>query len=476
MKLGTRGKLYAGFVIIAVLTISAVLLSYNNLISALTNKSVQPTVNEARVLVNPVLDIIKKNYMAVLNKQDLNTVLEIEIKKLGLKLQIVDMNGRIVYDSEDAYILSKNKIVDIETQIQYDSSFQSQNPGLQKISFPIAVNGSQIGNAVFVISSEYFSEQSYSNKAVTVLLPVIMGCSLFLIAMLIYIARVSKGILKPVSDLNKAAGYISKGKLDIRLQYRKSNEIGDFTRAFDMMREELQESLLRQAELEKERKELIASISHDIKTPVASIKAYTEGLLEGMAKDPETSKRYLDVIKRKTDSLVKLVEDLFQHSLQDLGKFRINITEGYSQKLLTGILEPLMLQFGDSKINFIIEKPIPDVLVKADPSRIEQVILNLVQNAAKYTPEGGTITLGAKLEGNFLKVEIRDTGYGISPEELPFVFDRFYRSERFKMMKFEGAGLGLSICKYIVEQHSGSISVSSSLNSGSCFTFTIPKV
>jgi signal transduction histidine kinase len=271
-----------------------------------------------------------------------------------------------------------------------------------------------------------------------------------------------------------ATNEVRKGNYRLNLHCEQGNEIGKLTQSFDMMGKELEQSLLTREKLERERKELVANISHDIKTPIASIKAYSEGLRDGIADHPEMAKKYIDVILEKANSLTKLVNDLLEHSLQDLGNFKINLVECYSQQMLINIITPLQIQLSAQGCNLTIDGEIPDVLIKADIMRLEQVIANIIQNAVKYT-KLGKIIFKAVIEDNCLLISIKDNGMGIPPEEIPFIFERFYRGEHAKNSKVDGSGLGLSICKYIVEQHGGNIFVESAVDKGSTFYFTIPK-
>lgn len=185
---------------------------------------------------------------------------------------------------------------------------------------------------------------------------------------------------------------IFKGNLDIKVPLGNNKDINDLCNAFDMMREELLLSRQRQLKFDTERKELIANLSHDLRTPIASIKAYLIGLQTGIADNSQKVHKYLTVINKKTDSLIKLLDDLYFHSINELGKLNIQKKEIYSREYFKSVLDCINVQFENSSQKFYLEDNIPNVLIKIDPIRIEQVILNLVDNAKKYSRENSSKT------------------------------------------------------------------------------------
>ncbi|MCX8132191.1 MAG: HAMP domain-containing histidine kinase [Clostridia bacterium] len=475
MKINTKAKLYYAFIFIFILLALSLAFTYKLAADAFDSNKEIFRFNEARVLTSGIMSKIESSYSFLGKDNELKKSIEAMLEEIGSKLQVVDTDGIVVFDSEENEANLNGKKIDIKTFVHFDAAFGAENPGNIRFAFPIVIEGKQAANAIFSIPVKSVMSMKRENKAAYILSPVFIGFFCLIVFILLFIIKVSQGIIDPLNSLNRSARQIAVGDLDFSIRYDKDNELGAFTKAFDMMKEELKESLRKQSEYEKARKELIASISHELKTPVASIKAYVEGLQDGIAKDKETTDRYLSVIKNKTDSLTKLIEDLLQHSLKELGKFKMNMEEMYCRQILRKVMEPLKVQFENSPIALTVDEPFPDVLVNMDSSRIEQVIVNLIQNAKKYTPPGGNIRFKAFLEKEYLKITVSDTGYGVSQEELPHIFDKFYRGERFTR-DFEGSGLGLSICRYIVEQHGGEIFVESSINEGSTFTFTIPKV
>lgn len=437
----------------------------------ITQRNNRYTVNDERVQCNKILRYIEKNYESVLDGQGYEDIIG-DLKELQGEIQVIDTAGRIIFDSEDREIQKKNIKVDLRQAVGYDKNFQAENPYHVKLAIPVIINGEQKANAVFSILSDRTKDRG---SVLIITIPVLTG-GIAVITMVIFLGlKIRKDILVPIKELDQAVENIAAGNLEKKIRYNNQSELGNFCSSFEFMRDELKTSLEKQRELEKSRKELVACISHDLRTPIASIKAYVDGLKDGIARDPETVNKYISVIGKKTDDLIKLINDLFQHSQAELGELKIQKRECYSREMLNKILQPLIVEMRDGSQQFHIDLPFPEVLIMADPLRIEQVIVNLIQNARKYTPKDGSIYFLAEIEGQYLKITVRDTGMGISQRDLPFIFEKFYRGDKSRSRDSGGAGLGLSICKYIVEAHGGNISVESRENEGSTFCFTIPK-
>lgn len=298
--------------------------------------------------------------------------------------------------------------------------------------------------------------------------------SLFILGSLLLVRLISRDILVPLKELNIAAEHIMNGNLDYDIQYNKNDEMGRFISIFSLMRDKLKDSLAKQDAYERSRKELIANISHDLRTPLTSIRGYVEGLQGGMVHDKEKYDRYLAVIKDKTNKLEKLIEDLFQFSQLELGKQVTDYKVLDSQKLLESVLSPMETEFKDLPINLLIHRPFPSVAVHVDYHQMIQVFDNIIDNAKKYAETCTEIAIKTIQEGETIRISITDNGLGIPSEDIPNLFERFYRGEKSRSRKFGGIGLGLAICKQIIKEHGGKIGVSSNLGKGTEFWFTLP--
>jgi len=224
--------------------------------------------------------------------------------------------------------------------------------------------------------------------------------------------------------------------------------------------------------LESVRREFVANVSHELRTPLASIRAMVETLEAGAIDDQDMANQFLHRIVGEVDRLAALVDDLLDLGRLESGRVQHRLEPLDPQDLLTRAAERLRPQTERARLNLVIDVPagLPPVL--ADRSRIEQVILNLVHNAIKFTNAGGTITVSAHVDGEMLVIEVVDTGAGIPQEELGRLFERFYKAD--KARRSDGTGLGLAIAKHIVQAHGGTMQVASEVGHGSTFSFTLP--
>lgn len=290
--------------------------------------------------------------------------------------------------------------------------------------------------------SEYTPEESNS---VSYIWGVFGVCSIVIMAVFVYVWF---AILSPFEKLSVFAERIANGDFDLPLKYERTNYFGRFTWAFDCMRREISSARACEKEAIENNKTVIASLSHDIKTPVASIRAYAEGLEAGLDFNPEKRAKYLGVIMRKCDEVAVLTNDMLLHSISDLDKLKMNPTEFE----LCGFIKETVSELS-AHSNIKLDLPGYFISVNADRSRLTQVFENVVSNAAKYAKTDVEITAARTDKG--VEIRFRDYGKGIPDEEVPFIFDKFYRGSR--IGNENGAGLGLYIVKYIVTQSGGEV-------------------
>jgi len=229
--------------------------------------------------------------------------------------------------------------------------------------------------------------------------------------------------------------------------------------------------LTRLKKLERNREEFVANVSHELRTPLSMIKGYVETLLEGAKDNPEVATRFLETINRNADRLKLLIEDLLTISELESGRVRLNLQPVALRGAADKVLGDFKARAGAKEIK--LTNAVPDLPVRADLNRLEQVLGNLVDNAIKFTDQG-SVTIGLAQRGAELALWVRDTGIGIAAESLPAVFQPFHQLEVGLARKHEGSGLGLSICRRLVELMGGSIDVESAPGVGSTFTFTLP--
>ena len=233
--------------------------------------------------------------------------------------------------------------------------------------------------------------------------------------------------------------------------------------------------ITRLKELEKIRQDFVANVSHELRTPLTTIKGYAETLLEGALKE-EVAFQFVQVIKRHTDRLTKIVEDLLMLSKIESKEFRLKMEVISLQDLIDDVIDFVKEPAEKKKIS-ISRNEIPSSLaLEADRNYLEQVLTNLLDNAIKYTPEGGRVTISAiEKDRGEIQFSIEDNGIGIPREDIPRIFERFYRVDKGRSQELGGTGLGLSIVKHLVQAHGGKVWVESQLGKGSTFYFTLPK-
>lgn len=226
--------------------------------------------------------------------------------------------------------------------------------------------------------------------------------------------------------------------------------------------------------LERVRSEFVANVSHELKTPVTAVKGFAETLLSGALYNFRAAEEFVNIIYEEAERLSRLIHDLLELSKIESKGFRLRIEPVELDREITRIVDKLKPQFIKKGLALSTDLPPEPVIVKADRDQIEQVLLNLLDNSLKYTPSGGEVEVSLRREGNEAVVAVRDTGIGIPREDLPRIFERFYRVDKARSRKLGGTGLGLSIVKHIVEAHRGRVWVESELGKGSTFYFSLP--
>lgn len=259
-------------------------------------------------------------------------------------------------------------------------------------------------------------------------------------------------IVRPFEKMEKFAEEIGKGNFDIKVDYEKNNLFGAFTWSFDHMRREIIKARSCERAAIDNNKTVIATLSHDIKTPIASIRAYAEGLEAGLDYNLERRNKYINVIIRKCDEVTKLTNDLFLHSLSDLEMLKINTEEVEISELIKNSLKELIEE--EKKVSIIGN--MPKALLDVDVKRFNQVLENIINNSNKYA-KGSKIEVRAEINKDNYVIKIKDFGEGIKDKDLPFIFNKFYRGEN--ALEKQGSGLGLFIVKYIMNQLNGDVEV-----------------
>lgn len=294
----------------------------------------------------------------------------------------------------------------------------------------------------------------------------------------LFLFSLEKRILDPISLLTAAVEKIAKGNYNISIEQDQyyTQEISTLVDSFNNMTKQLYNGEKLKAEYENNRKALIANISHDLKTPITSIHAYTEMLLDTKDLPIETAKKYYTIIYNNTDYLNKLIDDLFLFSKLDVQKLDLNFENIKLKAFMEDLMEEFKLELEDKHIKFYYEDCLKnDCYIELDGKRICQIIRNIIGNAVKYG-DNPNLIIKVKLfsEENSACIEITNNGPIIPEDKLPHIFERFYRVDCARTKNLMSTGLGLAIAKELVEAHNGKISVSSNEKQGTCFKIMLP--
>ena len=286
-----------------------------------------------------------------------------------------------------------------------------------------------------------------------------------------------RSIAVPLVKLKKATKNIKEGNLDFVLEVEGNDEFSQLCQDFEEMRKRLKESTEEKILMDKENKELISNISHDLKTPITAVKGYVEGIMDGVADTPEKMDRYVRTIYNKTNEMDHLINELTFYSKIDTNRIPYTFSKLNVEDYFSDCAEELGLEMETKGIELVyanyVEK---DVQVIADGEQIRRVIHNIVSNAIKYMEKPkGIIQLRVKDVGDFIQVEIEDNGKGIAAKDLPYIFDRFYRTDVSRNSSKGGSGIGLSIVKKIMEDHGGKVWATSRLGIGTIMYFVLRK-
>ncbi len=288
---------------------------------------------------------------------------------------------------------------------------------------------------------------------------------------------VYSSVLRPLGKLQEAARNIRDGNLDFTLDIEDEDEIGQLCQDFEEMRIRLKENAEEKVRYDIENKELISNISHDLKTPITAIKGYVEGIMDGVASSPEKLDKYIRTIYNKANDMDRLIDELTFYSKIDTNKIPYSFSRINVNRYFRDCAEEVGLDMESRSIelgyfNYVGE----EVEVIADAEQIKRVINNIVSNSIKYLDKAkGIINIRIKDVGDFVQIEIEDNGRGIAAKDLPYVFDRFYRTDASRNSSKGGSGIGLSIVRKIIEDHGGRIWATSKEGIGTEMHFVLRK-
>ena len=304
-----------------------------------------------------------------------------------------------------------------------------------------------------------------------------LGIVILVVAGITLTVWVYRSILSPLNKLQEATKQIKAGNLDFTLDVDADDEIGELCNDFEEMRMRLRENAEEKVQYDKESKELISNISHDLKTPITAIKGYVEGIHDGVASSPEKLDKYIRTIYNKANDMDRLIDELTFYSKIDTNKIPYTFTKINVAQYFKDCIEEVGLDMEARGIelgyfNYVDE----DVVVIADAEQMKRVINNIISNSIKYLDKKkGIINIRIKDVGDFIQVEIEDNGKGLAAKDLPNIFDRFYRTDSSRNSSQGGSGIGLSIVRKIIEDHGGRIWATSKEGIGTEIHFVLRK-
>jgi len=429
--------------------------------------------NNGTYYVQKVLNSYKKNYNKE-NEEDKK--IEEVLKEVGYNLIITSDEKTIFSNLTDE---DKNSI----SKVQSDMLSSSDSIVLE-VNSVCLIKNSFIKNdktiTMIAVKSNMLMGKEHMKAEVKAFFVSYMGI-VFVIALLIIIltngilsSRVAKSLIEPLDLLSYGAGQIEEGNLDFQMNYQGKDEFTKVCADFDKMRIRLKESVQMQLKYEEDRKDLVVGISHDLRTPLTTIKGYVKGLKDGVANTPEKCERYHDIIYNKACDMDMLVDKLFLFSKLDTGKFPFRFEKVYCNEFLRSFFKSATDEFERKGLNLFYENNCNDnILLNIDCEEMNRVLMNILENSAKYkTRDYGNVNITVNKQGDNIVLRIKDDGPGVLEENLSRLFVSFYRGDSARTNPSEGSGLGLSISEHIVKAHDGIITAENM--DGLVITITLP--
>jgi two-component system phosphate regulon sensor histidine kinase PhoR len=401
-------------------------------------------------------------------------------KAVGGRLTVVRADGKVLLDTEAKASEMENHGSRREVRDAFQRGAgseirQSATIGVSFLYVAVPVPGKTSAIRIAVPLSEINLQTEAIRKKILV-----STSAAFLPAILIA-AIVARFLSARLAAIMAHAGELARGNFRARLPHTDSSEFGQLAQTLNETAENLQQTVSQlqheHAELEKLeriRKDFVINVSHELRTPLASIQGYTETLIDGALADPDHNMRFLRIIRHNAERLARLTEDLLTLSRVEQKRQKFEFDLHLANALIHDALELVGPMARKSFIELVEVRAPEDAVVCCDSEAVSQILSNLMDNAIKYTPAGGKITVGARELGSMVEFFVRDTGAGIPEEDIPRLFERFYRVDKARSRELGGTGLGLSIVKHLVAAHNGTTRVESAVGEGSTFYFTLP--
>ncbi|GAW92231.1 sensor histidine kinase [Calderihabitans maritimus] len=404
-----------------------------------------------------------------ITRQELEYAVKTLDRALNAEIWIVDAHGNIYFDSRPFeeqwfgnYLEGKEieqlKKAEIITRIgRFGNRF---NLPVITVGVPLFID-QEVQGAIF-LHSPVFGVKNALKPIYRIIWLAALIAVIFAALVNYYISR---KFSRPLQELSRAALQVASGKFEEKVEVLTSDEIGHLAKTFNYMAEEL-------GKLERMRQEFIANVSHELRSPLTSIRGFIQGILDGTITG-QHQERYLKIVFEETNRLTRLVNDLLDLARLESGSISMNWSNFDVNELIREVVAKLEPQIREKQLQIELSLEERPTWAYADRDRVEQVLINLLDNAIRFTPEGKKIKLEAVPDGDKIVVAVTDQGIGIPPEELPYIWQRFHKVDKARTRSKGGTGLGLAIVKRIIEALGQTISVESELNRGSRFSFTL---
>jgi signal transduction histidine kinase len=382
-------------------------------------------------------------------------------------IYLLDSQGNIVANASGKHIpkqlfITKQQNKDLLAGKKIATEYTDENNIHYLVYGKPIKQGDHFSGGIYVLNSLEGVERSIHQIRIYLLLS---GFGAFLMAIGVTFV-ISKQLSRPLIQMETATRRIAKGDLETRVNAASNDEIGSLAVAINDLAKELQR-------YRDTRSEFFANISHELRTPITYLEGYADVLSQGLVEDEVEKKKYLDIISQEAKRLARLVHDLFELSKMEEGKIDLKLETIVFSELIHQVVRKVELKIKEKGLE-LIESVLPNCTLIGDGVRMEQIVLNLLDNAIRFTPTG-SVVISLSEENKNILLCIEDAGIGISEEELPYIFERFYRVEKSRSRQFGGTGLGLSIVKELVELQGGTIAVSSFLGQGTRFEIRFPS-
>ncbi len=398
-----------------------------------------------------------------------------------LDKSLVEKGFHLVVRAENEVIYAAPDIADMLPYLPEYGETQEENTSIligdeQRVvkQLDFAFEEGRIPGTVFLIADGSVGVPEIKEAFIEIVILIIL---ILILTAVILTGWIYYSIVHPLAELKVAANKIKEGNLDFTISGDEQDEIGQLRIAFEEMRRRLQDSAEAGLAHDAESKELISNISHDLKTPITAIKGYVEGIRDGVADTPEKMERYIGTIYNKANDMDRLIDELTFYSRIDTNRIPYNFAKINVAGYFEDCAEELNMELAAKSVEFNYSNYCDNsIQVIADSEQIRRVINNIVSNSIKYFDKPqGKIHMRVLDVGDFIQVEIEDNGKGIAQKDLPYIFDRFYRTDSSRNSSKGGSGIGLSIVRKILEDHGGKVWATSREGTGTVMHFVLRK-